>query len=155
MDREFFLHLPFFERALALATIKHAGQVDKGGQPYVMHVIRVMEGVHDPDEKVMALLHDLIEDTDFTLEDLDEYGFSEEIIYGVNLLTRDPKEDYMAYIMNLSGHKKARQVKLSDLRDNQDHTRIHTPLTEKDKERLEKYQKAEEYLRGGEDENNK
>ncbi len=147
MDREFFLSLPFFERALTLAAVKHAGQLDKGGEPYVMHVIRVMEGVHDQEEKVMALLHDLIEDTDFTFEDLMDLDFPEEIIQGVKFLTRDPQGDYMDYIKNLSQNKKARNVKLSDLKDNQDHTRLKTPMTEKDQDRLTKYGKAESYLR--------
>ena len=100
MEREFFLKLPFFERALTLATIKHAGQFDKGGKPYIMHVIRVMQGVEDEDEKIIALLHDLVEDTDATIEDLKEYGFSDEVIQGVSLLTRDPGEDYRKYIEN-------------------------------------------------------
>ncbi|NLB21035.1 MAG: hypothetical protein GX829_09525 [Clostridium sp.] len=147
MEKEFFFSLPFFERALTLATIKHAGQVDKGGRPYIMHVIRVMQGVEDDDEKIIALLHDLIEDTDFTLDDLKEYEFLDEIIDGVSLLTRDPEAGYMKYIENLSNNKKARNVKLSDLKDNQDHTRLKNPMTEEGQIRLEKYRAAEAYIR--------
>ena len=147
MEREFFLKLPFFLLSLTLATIKHAGQFDKGGKPYIMHVIRVMQGVEDEDEKIIALLHDLVEDTDATIEDLKEYGFSDEVIQGVSLLTRDPGEDYRKYIENLSENKKARNVKLSDLKDNQDHTRLNDPMTKEGQKRLEKYRAAEAYIR--------
>ncbi len=147
MNQEFFLSLPFFERALALATVKHAGQLDKGGDPYVMHVIRVMQGVNDPEEKIVALLHDVIEDTDFTMEDLTDFGFPEEIVHGINLLTRDPAEGYMEYIKKLSGDLRAVNVKLSDLNDNQNHSRLKSPMTQKDYDRLDKYRKAEAYLK--------
>ncbi len=147
MEEDRFLELPIFERALALATLNHAGQVDKAGEPYVMHVIRVMQGVHDHDEKIIALLHDLIEDTTITVEDLMGFGFSQQTIHSVKLLTRDPKEDYMDYIKKLSHDRRARHVKLSDLRDNQDHTRLKNPMTEESQIRLAKYQKAEAFLR--------
>lgn len=146
MQKEELQKLPEFERALTLAGIKHAGQKDKGGEPYVMHVIRVMMKLEEEEMRVAALLHDLLEDTDLEERDLLELGFDEDIVRVVKLLTRDPKEDYMDYIRNLANDKRGILIKLSDLSDNQNRTRLKATLTQVDLERLEKYHLAEEYL---------
>jgi len=146
MQKEDLQKLPEFERALTLAGIKHAGQIDKGGEPYVMHVIRVMMKLDEEKTRVAALLHDLMEDTDIDENDLLELGFDEDIVGIVKLLTRNPKEDYMDYIRNLAKDKRAILIKLSDLTDNQNRTRIKGALSRVDLERLEKYHRAEEYL---------
>lgn len=146
MQKKELQKLPEFERALTLAGIKHAGQKDKGGEPYVMHVIRVMMKMDDEETKVAALLHDLMEDTDLEEEDLLELGFGEDMVGIVKLLTRDPEEDYMDYIRNLAKDKRAILVKLSDLNDNQNRTRLKAALSRVDLDRLEKYHRAEEYL---------
>lgn len=146
VEKEKLIRLPLFERALTLAAMMHAGQEDKGGQPYVMHVIRVMMELKEPELKVAALLHDLLEDTDLTAEDLLAYGFSEETIKVVALLSREPEEPYMDYIRRLSGDERAIKVKLSDLKDNQNRTRLKGSLIQEDLKRMEKYHRAEEYL---------
>ncbi len=146
MDKELLMSLPLFERALALTSVKHAGQKDKGDDPYVMHVIRVMMGVETHEEKIVALLHDLLEDTDMTGEELIELGFKEKTVRQVELLSRKEGEVYMDYIERLAEDHTAIRVKLSDLRDNLRRTRIKEKLSDDDLERLKKYHRAEEYL---------
>ena len=146
MEKVKLKRLPLFERALTLAAMMHAGQEDKGGQPYVMHVIRVMMELKEPELKVAALLHDLLEDTDLTAEDLLSYGFSEEITGIVTLLSREPEEEYMDYIRRLSRDEKAIRIKLSDLKDNQNRTRLKESPSREDLKRMDKYHLAEEYL---------
>ncbi|MFH5836500.1 HD domain-containing protein [Proteiniclasticum sp. C24MP] len=148
MEKEKLKKLPLFERALILAAGMHAGQKDKGGQPYVMHVIRVMMELEEMELKVAALLHDLLEDTDLSAEELLSYGFSEDLIGIVRILSRDPKEPYMDYIKDLAGDERAIKIKLSDLKDNQNRTRLKENLSSEDLERMEKYHRAEEYLLG-------
>lgn len=146
MDKKLLLSLPLFERALTLASVKHAGQKDKGNDPYVMHVIRVMMNVETESDKIVALLHDLLEDTDITKSDLLAFGFDEETVKKVDLLSRKDAEDYMDYIKRLSADPAAVRVKLSDLRDNLNRTRLKDKLTDEDFERLKKYHRAEVYL---------
>jgi len=146
LDKELLMTLPLFERALTLASVKHAGQKDKGDDPYVMHVIRVMMGVETLQDKIVALLHDLLEDTDMTRGDLIALGFDEETARQVELLTRKEAEDYMDYIRRLAEDHTAIRVKLSDLRDNLSRTRFKEKLADVDFERLKKYHRAEEYL---------
>ncbi|WP_312653651.1 GTP pyrophosphokinase [Proteiniclasticum sp.] len=146
MDKKLLLSLPLFERALTLASVKHAGQKDKGNDPYVMHVIRVMMNVETESDKIVALLHDLLEDTDITKSDLLAFGFDEETVKKLDLLSRKDTEDYMDYIKRLSADPAAVRVKLSDLRDNLNRTRLKDKLTDKDFERLKKYHRAEVYL---------
>jgi len=105
-----------------------------------------MMKMDDEETKVAALLHDLMEDTDLEEEDLLELGFGEDMVGIVKLLTRDPEEDYMDYIRNLAKDKRAILVKLSDLNDNQNRTRLKAALSRVDLDRLEKYHRAEEYL---------
>lgn len=145
--QDVFQKLPAFERALALAAVYHAEQKDKAGIPYIHHVLRVMMGVDKEEEKIVALLHDLIEDTPLTGEDLERLGFQEEIIESVKLLTRVGEEDYMAYVRRLAQDPWARQVKLSDLRDNQRRGRVEGQGSLEEEARLKKYQQAERFLK--------
>lgn len=147
MDEKELKALSELERALAVAALYHAGAEDKAGSPYILHVLRVMMGVERTVEKVAALLHDLLEDTDLKEEDLHRLHFSPETIQTVLLLTRKPEEPYRAYIKRLSVDEVAVAVKLSDLRDNQNRGRLREPLSPEDKDRLEKYRAAEEFLR--------
>ena len=132
--------------AIMLATRLHAGQHDKGGAPYILHPLRVML---DPlltteDERIVAVLHDTVEDCDITLDTLREYGYSEEVVEALSFLTKLPEEedDYDAFIARvMTGPVIARKVKRADLRDNSDITRISNP-TERDWKRQEKYQRA-------------
>ena len=138
------------ERAVKLAEKAHQGQLDKGGQPYILHARRVMEKCETEAEKITAILHDVMEDTPYTLDDLRKEGFSEEILVALLCLTRREGEDYMRYIERVCKNPLAVRVKYADLEDNMDLRRIPEP-TEGDFARLEKYKRAkmriEEVLR--------
>ena len=132
-------------KAIKIAFEAHAGQLDRSGLPYVLHPLHVAEQMKDEDTCVVALLHDGIEDTDMTLEDLRTYGFTEAQLEGVRLMTRLEDEDYFDYVRNLKDNPIARAVKIEDLKHNSDKARI-SVMTEDDQKRLEKYKKALEIL---------
>ena len=136
------------ELALAIAMEAHQGQKDKAGAPYIFHPIRVAERCHTPEEKIVALLHDVIEDTPVTPEFLLEKGFSQEIVEGVLSVTRKAGETYEEFVTRASRNKIGKQVKIHDLEDNMDIRRLKT-IGEEDKQRLEKYLKAYRYLTEG------
>ena len=129
------------EKAYKIAKRAHLGQVDKAGEDYIKHPEKVASFVKADEEKAVAYLHDVIEDTELTLEDLYEYGFSKEILEAVDIITKKRGEDYQSYLNSVKKNKLARAVKLADLRHNSDLTRF-TEVTEKDIKRKEKYQKA-------------
>ena len=129
------------EKAVKLAEKAHAGQVDKGGQPYILHAKRVMERCGTEEEKITAILHDVMEDTPYTPDDLRREGFSEEILASLLCLTHREGEAYMAYIERVCENPLAVRVKCADLEDNMDLRRIPEPA-EQDFARLEKYQRA-------------
>jgi len=106
------------EKALEIAAKAHAGQIDRGGAPYIMHVLRVMINVTTPDARIAAVLHDVVEDTDITLDDLREAGFADEIIATVRCLTRTAGVGYADYVVGVKPNAVAREVKLADLHDN-------------------------------------
>ena len=132
-------------RAMDIATAAHAGQTDKFGMPYILHVTRVMERGITWEEKICGLLHDLIEDTPWTLNELTKEGFPEYIVEIIGLLTKPEGADYLEYVKQIGAHPLARRVKLNDLQDNMDIRRM-PELTAKDAERLNKYLKAFELL---------
>jgi GTP diphosphokinase / guanosine-3',5'-bis(diphosphate) 3'-diphosphatase len=127
------------ERAIALAAQAHAGQVDKAGQPYILHPLRVMLSVTGLNEQMSAVLHDVVEDTTMTLEDLHDEGFSEEVIEAVATLTKSLGETRLAAAQRAVLNPIARRVKLADVTDNMDLSRIVEP-TEKDYARLQEYE---------------
>ena len=133
------------EKAYEIAKKAHLGQVDKAGEDYIKHPEKVASFVKTDEEKAVAYLHDVIEDTELTLEDLHEYEFSKEVIEAVDIITKKKGEDYQSYLNSVKKNKLARAVKLADLRHNLDLTRL-TKVTEKDIERKEKYQKAIDFL---------
>ena len=133
------------EKAYEIAKRAHLGQVDKAGEDYIKHPEKVASFVKTDEEKTVAYLHDVIEDTELTLEDLYECGFSKEVIEAVDIITKKRGEDYQSYLNSVKKNKLARAVKLADLRHNSDLTRL-TKVTEKDIERKEKYQKAIDFL---------
>ena len=133
------------EKAYEVAKRAHLGQVDKAGEDYIKHPQKVASFVKSDEEKAVAYLHDVIEDTELTLEDLHEYEFSKEVIEAVDIITKKRGEDYQSYLNSVKKNKLARAVKLADLRHNLDLTRL-TKVTEKDIERKEKYQKAIDFL---------
>ena len=133
------------EKAYEIAKRAHLGQVDRAGEDYIKHPEKVASFVETDEEKAVAYLHDVIEDTELTLEDLHEYEFSKEVIEAVDIITKKKGEDYQSYLNSVKKNKLARAVKLADLRHNSDLTRL-TKVTEKDIERKEKYQRAIDFL---------
>lgn len=139
------------ERAIALATAAHAGQIDKAGAPYILHPLRLMLRVQTDAERLAAMLHDVVEDTPFTLDDLRRFGFGADVVDAVQALTKRPDEKgtddgYFRFVERAARHPVARAVKLADLEDNMDLSRIADP-TEKDHERIERYRRAVEIIR--------
>jgi (p)ppGpp synthase/HD superfamily hydrolase len=132
---------PSLEDAIILATQAHVGQMDKVGQPYIFHPIRVMLRVSDPSARMVAILHDVVEDTSVTLDDLIRGGFPPEVVEAVDLVSRRDDETYEQFIERLAPNPIARAVKLADLEDNMDPSRL-PAITERTLERLERYRKA-------------
>lgn len=107
------------DHAIKLATDAHAGQVDKAGDPYILHPLRVMLAVSTPDERIAAVLHDVVEDTDVTCDDLYwVHGFKSEIVLALAALTRAKGEDYLDFVQRAKTNAIARAVKIADIRDN-------------------------------------
>lgn len=128
-----------------IAKRAHKGQVDKAGAPYILHPETVASFVTKDDEKIVAYLHDVIEDTPCQLRDLENAGFSSEIIKAVDLLTRKTGQSYKQYLKLVKTNELARVVKLADLKHNSDLSRL-THVTENDIKRLKKYQNAIVFL---------
>jgi (p)ppGpp synthase/HD superfamily hydrolase len=133
------------ERALEIATKAHKGQVDKSGAVYIFHPIRVAELCTTEEEKIVALLHDTIEDTSVTAEYLLEQGFPRTIVDAVLGVTRRDDETYEEFVRRASLNPISKQVKIHDLEDNMDIRRL-SEVTEKDLARLNKYLRAYKYL---------
>lgn len=134
--------------AIAIASEGFKNKVDKQGEPYILHCLRVMNDLHTRDYELqcIAILHDCIEDKVCTLEELQhKYEFSDRICEAVNLLTHRNFDDYQTYIKRVSINDDARLVKLSDLKDNSNITRL-KGLTKADFDRIEKYHLAYTYL---------
>lgn len=133
-------------RAFFIAARAHKGQRDKGGKPYIFHPLNVSLNGKGKDEKIVALLHDVIEDTDYTIDDLK--FLTEDQREALLLLTHDKDKPYMTYIEAIKKNKIASRVKLADLDQNMKLKRLKT-VTEKDLERLEKYKRAKDLLMEG------
>lgn len=130
------------ERAIEIAVKAHAGQVDKGGQPYILHPLRVMMAVATIEEKIVAVLHDVVEDSDIEFEDLSTEGFNNEIIEALKSVTKSADDaDYFAFIERAKINTLGTAVKIADLKDNLDISRLQE-LNEKDLERINKYKKS-------------
>lgn len=129
------------DRAIIIASTAHLGQKDKAGEPYILHPIRVMFSRKTEIERICSVLHDVIEDTNITLEQLKNEGFSEEILSALDALTKRDGEDYDEFIDRVLRNKIDCYVKLADLSDNIDLKRINNP-TEEDLERVKKYRRA-------------
>ncbi len=133
------------ERAITLAAEAHAGQVDKAGQPYILHPLRVMLRVRTDEERIAAMLHDVVEDTHVTLEALAQEGFSQAILTAVAALTKLPGETRLEAASRVAVDSVARTVKLADNAENMDLSRIENP-TEKDFARLKEYESVRALL---------
>ncbi len=135
------------EDAIALAVQAHRGQPDRYGAPYILHPLRVMQRVEGKHERMAAVLHDVVEDTSYTLDDLRQMGYPDDVLRAVDHLTRRDDETYEQYVERAAADPVARRVKLADLEDNMDIHRLDT-VTDKDRERLNRYLKAWRYLKG-------
>ncbi len=134
--------------ALAIVVSKFQGIVDKAGQPYLLHCLRVMQGVNDPLAKQVAVMHDLVEDTDVTFDDLRKQGFADSVIDALQLVTHVTSDSYADYVVRLKSNELARQVKLSDLRDNYSLDRVayRESHREQDAARIQKYILSYQFL---------
>lgn len=135
------LYTPKTKQAMKLCFEAHKNQTDKSGIPYVFHPFYLAEQMQTEDATVVALLHDVVEDTDYTLQDLAEMGFGETVITALSLLTHDPAVEYMDYVQAIKNNPVAKAVKLADLRHNSDPTRVESP-DEAMLARWEKYRQA-------------
>ncbi|MBE6542113.1 MAG: HD domain-containing protein [Ruminococcaceae bacterium] len=131
--------------AIEIAAEAHRDQTDKGGKPYICHPLYVASQQSTEDGIIVALLHDTVEDSPVTLDDLRTAGFSDAVIEALRLLTHQNDVSYSDYITAIKGNELARQVKLADLRHNSDLSRL-SKITEKDLARAEKYLRAIEFL---------
>lgn len=135
------IYTPQTKKAVNLMFEAHKEQRDKSGLPYVFHPFHLAEQMEDETTTVVALLHDVVEDSDYTLDDLRRMGFSQEVCEAVDLMTHREGVPYMEYVRRIKTNPVAVKVKLADLRHNSDMTRMEAP-TERDLQRAEKYREA-------------
>jgi guanosine-3',5'-bis(diphosphate) 3'-pyrophosphohydrolase len=133
------------ERAIEIAASAHRGQTDKAGEPYILHPLRVMFRMATPDERIVAVLHDVVEDSDWTLEQLSGEGFSPAVLTALEALTKRPGEDRLSAAHRAAADPLARSVKLADNAENSDLSRIPNPSA-KDLERHEQYRQVRAIL---------
>ena len=138
------------EKAIKLACEKHEGQFRWNGDPYVMHLLRVMLKMTTNDERIVAVLHDSLEDTNLTEWDLFEAGCPDHLIAAIVLLTHKKEDSYGKYVRKLNQNVIAKTVKMEDISDNLDLRNIGHQITERDIERVTKYVKALDFLRNEE-----
>ena len=129
------------KKAMKLCFDAHKDQVDKSGMPYVFHPFHVAEQMKDEPTTIVALLHDVVEDTDYTLEGIAAMGFGKKVVDALTLMTHDKSVEYLDYVAKIKNDPIARAVKLADLAHNSDPTRLDV-IDEKARERLEKYKTA-------------
>ena len=135
------------EIAIQIAIEAHKGQLDKSGSPYILHPLHIMNSVNGLDYKIVAVLHDTIEDTDLTYDDLISKGIDKKLVDSILILTKEYSDSYMEYIEKVSRDHYATIVKIEDLKHNMDLTRLNRKITNKDLERNKKYMKAYFYLK--------
>ena len=133
------------KRAEEFSTLMHSGQLDRGGAPYIEHPRTVAAKVDGETEKIVAWLHDTVEDTDATIEQIASM-FGDEVAGAVALLTHDKSEPYMDYVRRIKGNEVARKVKMADLSHNMDVSRLPI-ITDADWRRVKKYKEAYDILR--------
>ncbi len=134
------------DKAIALAARIHLGQKDRYGKPYILHPLRVMMKLETAEEKTVGILHDVVENSDLTLKDLDSQGFNEEIVRAVDCISKRDGEKYEDYIERVKGSPLAVTVKLADLEDNMDLRRI-SEFDDDTYQRLAKYHRARQILK--------
>ena len=132
-------------KAFLLCMVKHWKQKDKAGKRYVWHPIHVMINVKGYNEKIVALLHDIVEDTEVTVPDLKNLKFSKEVIEAVDVITKKKDQEYFSYLKSIKDNSIAKKVKIEDLKHNSDLKRLRS-ITQNDIDRAIKYKKAIDYL---------
>jgi (p)ppGpp synthase/HD superfamily hydrolase len=129
------------EKAIGIAVAAHRGQRDRSGAPYILHPLRVMARLATPSEKIVGILHDVVEDTHWTFADLAREGFPQPILDALDCVTKREGEEYPDFVARSASHPLAKKVKLADLEDNMDVRRL-PQVEEQDFQRLQKYIKA-------------
>ena len=137
--------MSMLEKAIELAARAHAGQVDKAGEPYILHPLRLMFSVTGENERITAVLHDIVEDTTTTLADLRALGFPEDVVTAVDALTKRKGETRLEAAARAAENSIARAVKLADVTHNMDLSRIPSP-TPKDLDRMKQYEQVRAIL---------
>jgi (p)ppGpp synthase/HD superfamily hydrolase len=140
-------------KAIRIAAVAHENQTDRAGEPYVLHPLRVMTRVQGEEEKIVAALHDVVEDSDWTLDMLRDEGFSNKIVEAVDALSRrvdetGKKEKYEAFVRRACENPLAKRVKEADLLDNMDFSRL-PKVGPDDLKRMDKYHRALRTVRSG------
>ena len=143
------IYTPMTKKAMIVAYDAHHGQTDPSGVPYIFHPLHLAEQMTDEITTAAALLHDVVEDTPITLDDLRKEGFSESVVHVVDLLTHRENVPYLDYVRALKGDPAAKAVKLADLTHNCNVTRVNE-VTEKDMKHLARYRAAFEILQSSE-----
>jgi len=129
------------EKAISIALQAHRGQIQRNGEPYILHPLYVMQQVSGEDERTAAILHDVIEDSVYSLEDLEKEGFSESVLRLVDALTRRRDETYEDYIIRVSKTPEAIPIKMADLKHNMDALRL-VEFSSRDGDRMKRYHNA-------------
>jgi (p)ppGpp synthase/HD superfamily hydrolase len=130
-----------FEKAIAMAADAHAGQTDKAGEPYILHILRIVLELRDRTAQTVAALHDIVEDTPLTFEDLEAAGFASEIVEAVRALTKRADEVHDVYLARVAANPIARRVKIADLEDNMRLQRL-SRVSDADLTRFRKYHRS-------------
>lgn len=133
------------EKAISIAALAHEGQTDKGGSHYIFHPLILMSTMDTEEEAILAVLHDVVEDSSITLEDLEKEGLSPRLLEALDLLTRKPRVSYQKYIEAIAENPLATKVKMADLSHNMDLSRLPKPTLSDFKKRQE-YEKYQNYL---------
>ena len=129
------------EKAISIAIEAHEGDVDKAGSPYILHPLRIMFQMDTEEEMIVAVLHDVVEDSDYSFEKLREIGFSERVIEALDSVTKRAGEAYEDFVKRAASHPIGKKIKLADLRDNMDLSRL-AKVTDTDLKRVQKYHEA-------------
>lgn len=139
------LYTKLTKKAMKIAYQAHQGQTDKTGLPYIYHPIHLAEQMQDEATTCVALLHDVVEDTEITIEQLGQEGFPQEVLEAIQLMTHDPAVPYMDYVREIKKNPIAAAVKRADLRHNSDMSRLDV-VDDRAIARAEKYQRAIDLL---------
>ena len=138
--------MKLLSKAIKIATDAHDGVLDKGGKPYILHPLHLMHQLmFDTELAIIAVLHDVVEDSGWTIDELRDEGFPDRVLEALDLLTHKPEDSYETYIIAISDNYDAIRVKRKDLEHNSDITRL-KGVTPKDLERMKKYHKAFMFL---------